>query len=263
MSLIESDGSKGQTKTMSAGVRRLQDALNMHLEESQKAEFVDLLNQFHISRNIVDFVQRLKQLLDTPAKQQIFPLIRKVIPKVNVEEYDRYLRFDGRKFDSMPAKRSTRMQRTRPPLSSSGDLSKSFLSAGNLKKQVKEARKSMGKQKDESQSDSSKSTLKGSTSSARSGKLLKSMLKDKGHEIKLFHLKHSGDAERGFGFSIRGGLDFGTGVFVSMVDKEGHAAKYGLLPGDQILDVNDISFEKITHAEAAEVYVYFYLQRVY
>lgn len=251
MSSVESDAGKAATKTMSSGVRRLQDALNMHLDEAQKSEFLEILNEFHINQNVLEFTQRLKKLLDTPAKMQIFPLIRKVIPKSNVDEYDRCLRFDGRKFHSMPAKRSTKLQRTRPPLSSSDLSSKSFISTAKLKKKRKEKLS-----KDENQSDSS-IPPKSSTSTIKSGSVLRPMLKDRGHEVKLIQLKHSGNADKGFGFSIRGGTDFGTGIFVSMVDRDGHAAKYGLLPGDQILEVNDISFEKISHAEAAEVFTHY------
>lgn len=237
-----------QTKTMSVSVRRLQDALNMHLDDSEKSEFVDVLNEFHVKRDVSEFTKKLKRLLDTPAKKQILILIRKIIPKVDVEEYERCLRLDGRKFDSMPAKRSKKIQRSRPPLPSS-ELSKSFLFPVKGKKKAKEK---TSKSKKENLSDSSQS-MKGTMTTNRSGKVLKSALKDKGNEVKLIQLKHSGDAEKGFGFTIRGGADFGIGVYVLDVDKEGHAAKYGLLPGDLIMEVNDVSFEKITHGEAAQV----------
>lgn len=55
------------------------------------------------------------------------------------------------------------------------------------------------------------------------------------------------------GFSIRGGREHELGIYVSHVDSLSLAEKCGLLPGDQILNVNGVSFEQITHSSAALV----------
>ena len=55
------------------------------------------------------------------------------------------------------------------------------------------------------------------------------------------------------GFSIRGGREHNLGIYVSHVDSLSLAERCGLLVGDQITDVNGISFESITHSSAVLV----------
>ena len=55
------------------------------------------------------------------------------------------------------------------------------------------------------------------------------------------------------GFSIRGGREHNLGIYVSHVDSLSLAERCGLLVGDQIIDVNGISFESITHSSAVLV----------
>ncbi|XP_064601311.1 PDZ domain-containing protein 7-like [Liolophura sinensis] len=54
----------------------------------------------------------------------------------------------------------------------------------------------------------------------------------------------------GLGFNIRGGSEFGLGIFVSRIDKGGLAQQKGVRVGDQILSVNGTSFEGLTHSGA-------------
>lgn len=72
------------------------------------------------------------------------------------------------------------------------------------------------------------------------------------------------------GISMRGGSDHGLGIYITAVDEGSVADTYGLKvcawnvhmcvhvyqsvkAGDQILEVNGISFIKILHAEAAKI----------
>ncbi|XP_059160033.1 uncharacterized protein LOC131943776 [Physella acuta] len=55
------------------------------------------------------------------------------------------------------------------------------------------------------------------------------------------------------GLNIRGGTEYGIGIYVSRVDKGGLAARSGLAPGDQIVRVNDTDFLNITHTDAVDV----------
>lgn len=55
------------------------------------------------------------------------------------------------------------------------------------------------------------------------------------------------------GFSIRGGKGAGIGIFVSHVEYNTIAYFAGLKLGDQILSVNDINFEWISHESAVMV----------
>uniref|UniRef100_A0A3B3ZCR4 PDZ domain-containing protein n=1 Tax=Periophthalmus magnuspinnatus TaxID=409849 RepID=A0A3B3ZCR4_9GOBI len=60
-------------------------------------------------------------------------------------------------------------------------------------------------------------------------------------------------SQEGLGFSIRGGSEHGVGIYVSLVEPGSLAQKQGLRVGDQILKVNDKTFDNFTHAEAVKV----------
>ncbi|KAI6660960.1 Whirlin-like [Oopsacas minuta] len=60
-------------------------------------------------------------------------------------------------------------------------------------------------------------------------------------------------SEEELGFNIRGGKDFGVGIYVSAIEKRMLADKCGLKPGDQILEVNGIDFTNIPHSTAVKV----------
>ncbi|KAK1166706.1 PDZ domain-containing protein 7-like [Acipenser oxyrinchus oxyrinchus] len=55
------------------------------------------------------------------------------------------------------------------------------------------------------------------------------------------------------GFNIRGGKEFGLGIYVSKLDPGGLAEQNGIKTGDQILSANGYSFEDISHSQAVEV----------
>ncbi|XP_055314256.1 whirlin [Sitodiplosis mosellana] len=52
------------------------------------------------------------------------------------------------------------------------------------------------------------------------------------------------------GLMIRGGVEYGLGIFITGVDKDSVADRAGLMIGDQILEVNNQSFLDVTHDEA-------------
>ena len=56
---------------MSHNVRRLQEAVNLHLNHYEKELFLDALNEFHSQRDTWGFVEVLRTILNTPAKQQL------------------------------------------------------------------------------------------------------------------------------------------------------------------------------------------------
>ncbi|XP_068597718.1 PDZ domain-containing protein 7-like [Brachionichthys hirsutus] len=55
------------------------------------------------------------------------------------------------------------------------------------------------------------------------------------------------------GFNIRGGKEFGLGIYVSKLDPGGLAEQHGIKMGDQILAANGVTFDDITHSSAVEV----------
>ncbi|CAF1094360.1 unnamed protein product [Rotaria sordida] len=55
------------------------------------------------------------------------------------------------------------------------------------------------------------------------------------------------------GLVIRGGAEYGLGIFISGVDKGSLSDQAGLCIGDQILSVNGIDFLHITHSDAVQL----------
>lgn len=74
--------------------------------------------------------------------------------------------------------------------------------------------------------------------------------KKRSKATKMLFLKRHADI--GFGFSIRGGIEHGTGIFVSNINKYSDAFSQGLQIGDQVLKGNKQSFEEVTHEEAVQ-----------
>ena len=58
------------------------------------------------------------------------------------------------------------------------------------------------------------------------------------------------DSGHGFGFSIRGGIEHGTGIFISHVTEGSDAEYKGLNVGDQIIKANHKGFIEVRHEEA-------------
>lgn len=56
------------------------------------------------------------------------------------------------------------------------------------------------------------------------------------------------------GFSIRGGKEMSLGIYVSQVESRSKADGAGMQVGDQIIEVNGISFEWISHESAVTVF---------
>ncbi|XP_048842617.1 PDZ domain-containing protein 7-like [Brienomyrus brachyistius] len=52
------------------------------------------------------------------------------------------------------------------------------------------------------------------------------------------------------GFNIRGGREFGLGIYISNLDPGGLAEQSGIKMGDQILVANGVNFEDISHGDA-------------
>ncbi|KAM4663019.1 whirlin [Discoglossus pictus] len=70
-------------------------------------------------------------------------------------------------------------------------------------------------------------------------------------EVRQVILKRSKNQE-GLGFSIRGGLEHGIGIYVSLVEPGSLAEQEGLKIGDQILKANGRSLDKVSHGEAVK-----------
>uniref|UniRef100_A0A8C4RNH1 PDZ domain containing 7a n=1 Tax=Erpetoichthys calabaricus TaxID=27687 RepID=A0A8C4RNH1_ERPCA len=71
-------------------------------------------------------------------------------------------------------------------------------------------------------------------------------------EKRIVHLYTTSD-DYCLGFNIRGGKEFGLGIYISKVDPGGLADQNGIKVGDQVLAANGVSFEDISHSQAVEV----------
>ena len=56
------------------------------------------------------------------------------------------------------------------------------------------------------------------------------------------------------GFSIRGGIEHGLGIFVSKVDAGSSAERSGLQIGDQIITANNVCLHGITHPSVVSIF---------
>ncbi|XP_075040981.1 whirlin isoform X2 [Mixophyes fleayi] len=71
-------------------------------------------------------------------------------------------------------------------------------------------------------------------------------------EVRQVILKRNKNQD-GLGFSIRGGVEHGIGIYVSLVEPGSLAEEEGLRVGDQILKANGRSLDKVSHSEAVKV----------
>uniref|UniRef100_A0A8C6Y364 PDZ domain containing 7 n=1 Tax=Naja naja TaxID=35670 RepID=A0A8C6Y364_NAJNA len=69
---------------------------------------------------------------------------------------------------------------------------------------------------------------------------------------RIVHLYTTSD-DYCLGFNIRGGKEYGLGIYVSKVDPGGLAEQHGIKVGDQVLAANGIKFDNISHSRAVEV----------
>ncbi|XP_063792500.1 whirlin isoform X2 [Pseudophryne corroboree] len=71
-------------------------------------------------------------------------------------------------------------------------------------------------------------------------------------DVRKVILKRNKNQE-GLGFSIRGGVEHGIGIYVSLVEPGSLAEEEGLRVGDQILKANGRSLDRVSHSEAVKV----------
>ena len=66
-------------------------------------------------------------------------------------------------------------------------------------------------------------------------------------------VKISVERGRRLGLVIRGGMEYGLGIFISGIDRGSLSEQSGLSVGDQILSVNGTDFRQISHQEAVQI----------
>ncbi|XP_034064205.1 whirlin isoform X1 [Gymnodraco acuticeps] len=214
---LSSAGSGG--RALSANVRRLHTALNLLLSGPEREQFIHCLNVYHAKRNVFDLVQTLKVILNTSSKRQLLPMLRLVIPRSDQLLFDQY---------------TSEGLYLKTELSSSNGSAEGDSTLQKYVSSIQEQPPPSGC------SDELSASLATPLCEGPFGEVRKVLLaRTRSHE--------------GLGFSIRGGSEHGVGIYVSLVEPGSSADREGLRIGDQIVTVNDLMFDRVSHVEAVQV----------
>ncbi|KAM7392078.1 hypothetical protein PAMP_022714 [Pampus punctatissimus] len=225
---LNSAGSGG--RALSANVRRLHNTLNLLLSDLEREQFIHCLNVYHAKRNVFDLVQTLKVILNTSDKRQLLPMLRLVIPRSDQLLFDQYT--------SEGLYLKTELLLSNGSAEGSGNGTDS-----TLQKYVSSIH----------QQPLTSSCPDGfSVAAGQSAPMAPQVFENPFGEVRKVTLTRSRSQE-GLGFSIRGGSEHGVGIYVSLVEPESSAEREGLRVGDQIVTVNDLMFDNVTHIEAVKV----------
>ncbi|KAF4074285.1 hypothetical protein AMELA_G00237790 [Ameiurus melas] len=218
-SRANSVGSGG--RSLSVNVQRLHDSLHVLLSDTEREQFAHCLSVYHAKRNVFDLVQTLKVILDTPGKRQLLPMLRLVLPRADQLLFDQYTS------EGLYLK-------TEPPTS--------VVDAHHASGEVNHANAVMSAH---ARAPSVHFSGAADFSTAAEG-----TAHDDTRHVTLKRSK----SHEGLGFSIRGGAEHGVGIYVSLVEPGSSAEREGLRVGDQIIRVNDVVFDRVTHGDAVKSY---------
>ncbi|KAM6965360.1 whirlin [Aplochiton taeniatus] len=225
-------------RALSANVRKLHNALNLLLNDYEREQFIHCLNVYHAKRNVFDLVQTLKVILNTQSKRQLLPMLRLVIPRSDQLLFDQY---------------------TSEGLYLKTDLLTSSSNTGSIEEAGTTHHLSgltthvicPPEQSPPSLCTDGFSTAEDGTAPV-AALMGSTLMQEPFGELRQVTLRRSKSHE-GLGFSIRGGSEHGVGIYVSLVEPGSSAENEGLRVGDQILTVNDIVFDRVTHLDAVKV----------
>lgn len=213
-------------RALSANVKRLHDALHVLLGDAEREQFVHCLNAYHARRNVYDLVRTLRVILDTPRKRQLLPMLRLVIPRADQLLFDQYTS------EGLYLKTELLTNSVEEP---------GFAPNESVEPEPRARAPSV-------HFGSAQVLPDFSTAAERTAPALT----EARDEVRQVTLKRSKSHE-GLGFSIRGGSEHGVGIYVSLVEPGSSAEKEGLRVGDQIVTVNEVVFDRVTHGEAVKV----------
>ncbi|XP_070453206.1 whirlin isoform X7 [Equus przewalskii] len=246
-------GGAAGLRLLSANVRQLHQALTALLSEAEREQFTHCLNAYHARRNVFDLVRTLRVLLDSPGKRRLLPMLRLVIPRSDQLLFDQYTA-EGL---YLPATTPCRQPAWGAP-DGAGPGEVRLVSLRRAK-----AHEGLG------------FSIRGGSehgvgiyvSLVEPGSLAEKEGLRVGDQIlrvndkSLARVTHAeavkvnlvlGDG-RSLGLTIRGGAEYGLGIYITGVDPGSEAESSGLKVGDQILEVNGQSFLNILHDEAVKL----------
>ncbi|KAJ3603538.1 hypothetical protein NHX12_028283 [Muraenolepis orangiensis] len=249
---VTSSGGAGDRK-LSANVRRLHRALNLLLSDPEREQFIHCLNVYHAKRNVCDLVQTLRVILDTDDKRQLLPMLRLVIPRSDQLLFDQYtseglyLKTDLGLFQNSGPNNNNTIEALLEGADRGND-------AGHREAHDAQCVGPDGFGTTDAADGAAPGTAQPPGTApggpATGGPSLGSGLFPFG-EIRQVTLRRSKSHE-GLGFSIRGGSEHGVGIYVSLVEPGSSAEREGLRIGDQIVAVNDLMFDRVTHIDAVK-----------
>ncbi|KAJ7993634.1 hypothetical protein DPEC_G00256680 [Dallia pectoralis] len=224
-------------RTLSANVGKLHNALNLLLTDPEREQFIHCLNVYHARRNVCDLVQTLKVILNTQSKRPLLPMLRLVIPRSDQLLFDQYTS-EGLylKTDHLPPNYGNSTEGFGDAVMPTTTCMNTHTPEQPLCCRASGARPGW---------DGSSTTVD-RTAPGVSGEPV--------GEIRQVVLRRSRSNE-GLGFSIRGGSEHRVGIYVSLVEPGTSAEMVGLRVGDQIVTVNDMLFDNVSHMEAVKTKV--------
>ncbi|XP_053085161.1 whirlin [Pangasianodon hypophthalmus] len=217
-SRANSVGSGG--RALSVNVQRLHDSLHVLLSDTEREQFAHCLSVYHAKRNVFDLVQTLRVILDTPGKRQLLPMLRLVLPRADQLLFDQYTS-EGLYLKTEPPTTAVDTHHAPGEVNHANAVTSAHARAPSV--HFASAADFSTAAEGTAHDDTRHVTLK----------------RSKSHE--------------GLGFSIRGGAEHGVGIYVSLVEPGSSAEREGLRVGDQIIRVNDVVFDRVTHGEAVKV----------
>ncbi|KAF6034196.1 DFNB31 [Bugula neritina] len=300
-------------RTMSRNVKRLQEAVNLHLNHYEKELFLDALNEYHSQKDSWGFVELLRTILNTPAKQLLVPMIRLVLPAADIPEFDKCVQLSaavargeqGADYNSSTDSRELNILQIFPASDGIGftiksghhgkpgkfvssvdprseayvqglavgdeileandiDLSKTsnedaaliLRAARTLTLTVRHSNTQTnqetytwvdtdGRSCSPPPSESELNNTLRSSISKKSGMTLLSSQDERRINLRI-------EKGHGLGLSIRGGSEYGLGIYITGVDEGSSAKRSGIRVGDQVLAVNDVQLVDITHKDAVK-----------
>lgn len=210
-------GSAG--RALSVNVQRLHDSLHVLLIDTEREQFAHCLSAYHAKRNVYDLVQTLKVILDTPGKRQLLPMLRLVLPRADQLLFDQYTS-EGLYLKTEPP--TSAVDTYRP-----GEVNH----AGGV----------------------SSSHARGLSVHFAGPVDFSTAAEGTAHDDTRYVTLKRTKSQEGLGFSIRGGAEHGVGIYVSLIEPGSSAEREGLRVGDQIVKVNDVVFDRVTHGDAVKV----------
>ena len=261
-------------------VRLLQYAIGHILNQEERKYFIYALNTFQKKRDRHYFVRTLRNLLRSPEKQEILPYVLAVLPQREREyflqlwmETSSFNSFyfedqEQEKYSSVTSLRSTKsLPERRERQTQRLNRSMENLTVPNypsLQYQRQRKSRALNVYSDVPIKKKSDRPIQASTSmphiaiNAHKSKskypLTPTKLNATEYPTKVVKVKRDrASGNNDFGFSIRGGLEHGIGIYVSSVETGSMAERAGLNSGDQILKLNERNFQNIHHSDAVEV----------